>query len=145
MGQLIERGKHFFLSRPWRFGKSLLRDTLKELFEGSEELFRGLAIHDRWDRSVRRPVVWLSFRKGDFNEPGYVKKSATSRRWRRPLRSRATSPALPARLPKSARWCAAQPGPGWANAHGLIPMLARKPHGGAHSAIFGLGGCHAHK
>ena len=73
--QLIERGKHYFLSRPRRFGKSLLLDTFKELFEGSEALFQGLAIHHRWDWSVRRPVVRLSFGKGDFTEPGYVKKN----------------------------------------------------------------------
>ena len=48
--RLAEEGKHYFLSRPRRFGKSLFLDTLKELFEGSEELFRGLAVHDRWDR-----------------------------------------------------------------------------------------------
>ena len=38
-----------FLSRPRRFGKSLPPDTIKEAFEGSEALFRGLAIHDGWD------------------------------------------------------------------------------------------------
>ena len=32
----------YFLSRPRRFGKSLLPDTVKELFEGSESLFPGL-------------------------------------------------------------------------------------------------------
>lgn len=37
--QLIQEGKHYFLSRPRRFGKSLFLDTLKELFEGSEALF----------------------------------------------------------------------------------------------------------
>jgi len=38
--RLIEQGKYYFLSRPRRFGKSLLVDTLKELFEGNEPLFR---------------------------------------------------------------------------------------------------------
>ena len=47
--RLADEGKHYFLSRPRRFGKSLLLDTIKELFEGSEELFRGLAVHGRWD------------------------------------------------------------------------------------------------
>ncbi len=42
---LIERGDHWFLSRPRRFGKSLLVDTLKALFAGQEDLFRGLDIH----------------------------------------------------------------------------------------------------
>ena len=32
---LIETGKYYFLSRPRRFGKSLLLDTIKELFEGA--------------------------------------------------------------------------------------------------------------
>ncbi len=65
--RLVERGKYNFLSRPRRFGKSLLVDTLQELFEGSEELFRGFAVHDGWDWSARYPVVRLDFsRGGDF-------------------------------------------------------------------------------
>ena len=59
--RLIDQGKYYFLSRPRRFGKSLFLDTLKELFEGHEALFRGLYIHDRWDWHKRRPVVMLSF------------------------------------------------------------------------------------
>ena len=66
--RLIEQGTHYFLSRPRRFGKSLLLDTIKELFEGSEELFRGLAIHGRWDFGTRHPVVRLDF-AGDFRTP----------------------------------------------------------------------------
>ena len=65
--RLVEQGKHYFLSRPRRFGKSLLLDTIKELFEGSEELFRGLVIHDRWDWERRHPVLRLSFGSGDFS------------------------------------------------------------------------------
>ena len=72
IGRLADEGGHYFLSRPRRFGKSLLLDTMKELFEGNEPLFRGLAIHDRWDWSVRNPVVRLSFGAGDFTGPGYL-------------------------------------------------------------------------
>ena len=61
-----DAGPHYFLSRPRRFGKSLFVDTLKELFEGSEELFRGLAIHDGWNWSQRHPVVRLDFSGGNF-------------------------------------------------------------------------------
>ena len=68
--QLIHGGKHYFLSRPRRFGKSLLLDTIKELFEGSEELFRGLTIHDKWDWRVPRPVLRISFGAGQFGKPG---------------------------------------------------------------------------
>ena len=45
--RLLDEGTHYFLSRPRRFGKSLFLDTCKELFEGNEALFEGLAIHDR--------------------------------------------------------------------------------------------------
>ena len=71
--RLIDRGKYYFLSRPRRFGKSLLVDTLKELFEGCEALFEGLHIHDRWDWSVCHPVVRLDFAGGDFAEPDYLR------------------------------------------------------------------------
>ena len=59
--RLVEGGKHYFLSRPRRFGKSLLLDTVKELFEGNEALFRGLHVHRHWDWTVRRPVLRLDF------------------------------------------------------------------------------------
>ena len=75
IGQLVDGGKHYFLSRPRRFGKSLLLDTIKELFEGSEALFRGLAIHKRWDWTPH-PVVRLSFGSGNFAEPGYLREDA---------------------------------------------------------------------
>ena len=74
--QLVQDGTHYFLSRPRRFGKSLLLDTLKELFEGSEPLFRGLAIHGCWDWSVRHPVVRLSFGGGPYNSPRDAETSA---------------------------------------------------------------------
>ena len=62
--RLADEGKHYFLSRPRRFGKSLFLDTLKELFEGNEPLFEGLAVHGEWDWSVRHPVLRLSFGGG---------------------------------------------------------------------------------
>ena len=70
--QLLNEGKHYFLSRPRRFGKSLFLDTLKELFEGNESLFEGLYIHDHWDWQVRYPVLRLSFGSGNFSEPGIL-------------------------------------------------------------------------
>ena len=67
--RLIHMGRYWFLSRPRRFGKSLLVDTLQELFECNEPLFRGLDIHDHWDWSIEHPVVRLSF-GGKYNETG---------------------------------------------------------------------------
>ena len=71
---LLAEGKHYFLSRPRRFGKSLFLDTCKELFAGSEELFAGLYVHDHWDWSVRHPVLRLSFGSGSLSEPGVLHK-----------------------------------------------------------------------
>ena len=61
---LIDQGSHYFLSRPRRFGKSLFLDTLKELFEGNETLFRGLYAHDIWNWQITYPVIKLSFGGG---------------------------------------------------------------------------------
>ncbi|MYH89501.1 MAG: AAA family ATPase, partial [Gammaproteobacteria bacterium] len=72
--RLVGQGRYYFLSRPRRFGKSLLVDTIQELFEGSEHLFQGLCIHGHWDWSVRHPVVRLSF-GGKYDEPGELEQS----------------------------------------------------------------------
>jgi hypothetical protein len=63
-----EKGR-YFLSRPRRFGKSLLVDTFKELFEGNEPLFRNLAIHDAWDWSRKLPVIKIDFAGGLLRSP----------------------------------------------------------------------------
>ena len=68
--RLVEEAKHYFLSRPRRFGKSLFLDTLKELFEGNRELFKGLHIDDRWDWTVRHPVVRLDLSTVSGQVPG---------------------------------------------------------------------------
>lgn len=72
---LIEGGSHYFLSRPRRFGKSLFLDTLKELFEGNEPLFQGLAVHDQWDWSVKYPVLRFTFSGGHYAEQGQTEKT----------------------------------------------------------------------
>ena len=76
----------YFLSRPRRFGKSLFLDTLQELFEGSEALFRGLYIHDRWDWSRRHPVIRLDFAGGVLQSREELDASIhelLARNWRR--------------------------------------------------------------
>ncbi len=78
--RLVGEGAHYFLSRPRRFGKSLLLDTIKELFEGREPLFQGLAVHDRWDWSTPRPVLRLDFGGGSYGEPGLVHKEEAAAR-----------------------------------------------------------------
>ena len=70
---LVEAGKYYFLSRPRRFGKSLLVDTLKELFEGNRALFTGLAAESRWDWSQRHPVIRISF-AGSVSDPARLEE-----------------------------------------------------------------------
>lgn len=68
--RLVRDGSNcFVLSRPRRFGKSLFVTTLREAFEGNEELFRGLALHDKWDWSTQYPVIHLSFGSGRYHKP----------------------------------------------------------------------------
>ena len=60
----------FFISRPRRFGKSLMLSTLKCLFEGRRELFRGLKIEKkRWDWEKTYPVVLLDMSKAKAPTP----------------------------------------------------------------------------
>ncbi|WP_067092190.1 ATP-binding protein, partial [Methanobrevibacter curvatus] len=59
--KMTTRGKPYFLSRPRRFGKSLLISTLKELFEGNKELFKNLYIYDKWDWNKKYPVIKIDF------------------------------------------------------------------------------------
>ncbi len=59
--QLIDSGDYFFLSRPRRFGKTLTVDTLKHIFEGNKELFKGLYIYDKWNWEEKFPVIRVDF------------------------------------------------------------------------------------
>lgn len=58
--QLAERGGYYFLSRPRRFGKSLLISTFDYLFKGKKELFKGLYIEDKWVFE-EYPIIKISF------------------------------------------------------------------------------------
>ncbi len=58
--ELIKSYKYVFLSRPRRFGKSLFVSTLKAIFEGKRELFKGLYIYDKYDFS-KYPVIKISW------------------------------------------------------------------------------------
>jgi hypothetical protein len=66
--QLADHGKYYFLSRPRRFGKSLLVDTFSELFAGSRELFTGLHAENNWNWSIKYPVLKFSFAGGGAGE-----------------------------------------------------------------------------
>ena len=56
----------YFLSRPRRFGKSLTVSTLKAVFEGKKELFKGLAIYDKAYDWKQYPVIHFDFANCDI-------------------------------------------------------------------------------
>jgi hypothetical protein len=65
---LTDNGKYFFLSRPRRFGKSLLISTLEEIFSGNQELFKGLYIYDKIEWK-KYPVIKIDFAKMNLSSP----------------------------------------------------------------------------
>lgn len=68
--RMVTTGSYYFLSRPRRFGKSLLVDTIEELFKGSRELFEGLWIEDQWDWTKTNPVIHFNFAEIPYKEVG---------------------------------------------------------------------------
>ncbi|QHS63166.1 ATP-binding protein [Chitinophaga agri] len=68
--KLIESGSNYFLSRPRRFGKSLLLSIIKEIFKGSKDLFEGLWIHDQWNWEQKHPVIHLRLSQIDYKNHG---------------------------------------------------------------------------
>lgn len=67
--RLIKTGSYYFLSRPRRFGKSLLVSTLKAYYEGKKELFQGLAMERLEKDWVKRPVFHLDLNIGKYDTP----------------------------------------------------------------------------
>ena len=67
--RLVSEGRYYFLSRPRRFGKSLLISTIKALFQGKRELFKGLAIDQKedWDWAVH-PVLHLDLNTNKYDK-----------------------------------------------------------------------------
>ncbi len=68
--QIVTTGAYYFLSRPRRFGKSLLISTLKELYLGNKAVFEGLWIENNWDWSKKNPVLHFSFDDMGYKQIG---------------------------------------------------------------------------
>ena len=76
--RLVTEGKIYFLSRPRRFGKSLLVSTLKYYFLGKKELFQGLAI-DRLEKEwAEYPVFHIDFNGENFTLSGTLEDKIES-------------------------------------------------------------------
>ena len=74
--QLVNDGTIYFLSRPRRFGKSLLVSTIENYFLGRRELFEGLAIDALEKDWLEYPVFHIDFNSSNFTE------STAGRKWR---------------------------------------------------------------
>ncbi len=73
--RLITEGDYYFLSRPRRFGKSLLVSTLEAYFLGRKELFAGLAM-ERLERGwTQHPVLHVDFSRNDFAVGGVLEST----------------------------------------------------------------------
>src|SRR5574344_1003740 len=73
--QLADTGSYYFLSRPRRFGKSLLISTMAAYFSGKRELFKGLAIDKLEQKWTKYPILHL-----DLNTENYIEKGSLQRR-----------------------------------------------------------------
>lgn len=73
--KLVDEGKYYFLSRPRRFGKSLLLSTIESFFQGRKDLFEGLAIEKLENKWESHPIMHL-----DLNTERYDTKEALDNR-----------------------------------------------------------------
>lgn len=67
--QIANSGKPYFLSRPRRFGKSLLLSTFEAYFEGRRDLFEGLAIEQLEEKWEKHPVLHLDLNARKYEHP----------------------------------------------------------------------------
>ncbi len=66
--KLANEGKYYFLSRPRRFGKSLLISTMEAYFQGKKELFDGLAIQKEETEWKSYPILHIDLNTANFRE-----------------------------------------------------------------------------
>ena len=71
---IVTGGATYFISRPRRFGKSLLCSTLEEVFKGNKELFKDLWIYDSDYNWEPHPVIRISMPKTKYNSPDVFEK-----------------------------------------------------------------------
>ena len=67
--RLASEGRQYFLSRPRRFGKSLLLSTMRAYFEGKKEVFTGLKISELEKDWIKYPVFYFDFNQNKYESP----------------------------------------------------------------------------
>ncbi|MBR0262969.1 MAG: ATP-binding protein [Prevotella sp.] len=68
MYKMVSEGKYYFLSRPRRFGKSLLLSTLEAFFHGERELFTGLAVERLETEWKEYPILHLDLNSREYKD-----------------------------------------------------------------------------
>ena len=74
MYQMVKTGSYYFLSRPRRFGKSLLISTLEAYFQGKKELFEGLAVEKLEKDWIKHPILHLDLNIEKYDTPESLDK-----------------------------------------------------------------------
>ena len=69
MYQMVKNGSYYFLSRPRRFGKSLLISTMEAYFQGKKELFAGLAVERLEKDWIKYPILHLDLNIEKYDTP----------------------------------------------------------------------------
>ena len=72
--QLVKTGSYYFLSRPRRFGKSLLLSTLEAYFQGKKELFEGLAMEKLEKEWTKYPILHFDLNISHYDAPDSLYK-----------------------------------------------------------------------
>src|SRR5574344_1391296 len=72
--QLADQGRYYFLSRPRRFGKSLLISTMEAYFSGKKELFEGLAIEKLEQKWAKHPILHLDLNTAKYSNADSLEK-----------------------------------------------------------------------
>ena len=98
--RLATSGSYFFLSRPRRFGKSLLLSTLQAYFEGKRELFEGLAVSQLETKWEQHPVLHLDLNTEKYESPEALDNilNYTLARWEKLYGSEPTEVSLSLRF-----------------------------------------------
>ena len=100
MYKLLSEGKYYFLSRPRRFGKSLLISTLEAYFLGKKELFEGLAVAELEKDWVEYPVLHLDLNTEKYDSPEALinKLSGAIDSWEKEYGRNESEKSLPTRF-----------------------------------------------
>ena len=98
--RLATSGRYYFLSRPRRFGKSLLISTLQAYFEGKRELFDGLAVSQLETKWEQHPVLHLDLNTEKYECPEALDNilNDTLARWEKLYGSEPTEVSLSLRF-----------------------------------------------